>query len=135
MVMVLAVLVASITATGYADPLGPNEQLSGPALVGTLEVRQHDGDRVDIRFVGKCRGDAVSETLLQDGLLPGGLTVAEATATSLEGLRFPNAGPFGCLFKDVSGGDLIVNTVVSPTFVNTGTQITANVVLLHVVPL
>src|SRR5881396_3659385 len=35
MLVVLAVLVFGITATGYADP---TERVSGPAVVGTLDV-------------------------------------------------------------------------------------------------
>ncbi len=131
MVMVLALLVASITATGYAD-LGPTEQLSGPALVGTLTLFQVGTD-VAIQFVGKCRGNDLASPI---SLFQTDFTVATTTAKSLEGYRLIGAGPSDCLVKDGGGGeDLIVNTVVAPKFVKTGTQITANVVLLHVVPL
>lgn len=138
MVMVIAVLLVGITANGYADPLGPNERLSGPALVGTLTLAQTglDGTDTFVFFSGKCRGVVGDDGGFPLVLTLSGFTVdAGTTATSLEGvLRLPDAGPFGCLFKDASGGDLIVNTVVAPKFVNTGTVITADVVLLYVVP-
>jgi hypothetical protein len=66
--MVLAVLVVGITATGYADP--PTEQLSGPALVGTLEELPNG----TFTFNGQCTGDrevtfTATPTTTQEGLL------------------------------------------------------------------
>ncbi len=133
--VVLLVVVVSIAANGYADPLGPNERLSGPSVVGTLTLVQAGTDATVILVSGKCRGTGPIEGVdVFFNLTISGLNVATTTAKSLEGLRFPNAGPFGCLFKDASGGDLIVNTVTAGKFVNTGTVITADAVLLYVVP-
>jgi hypothetical protein len=133
--MILAALVVSITANGYADPVGPNERLSGPAVVGTLTLVQAGTDATVFIVSGKCRGTGPTNGVdVFFTVTVSGLDIATSTAKSLEGLRFPNAGPFGCLFKDTSGGDLIVNTVVPGQFVNTGSVITADVVLLYVVP-
>jgi len=135
MVMVIAVLVAGIAANGYADPLGPNERLSGPSVVGTLTLVQVGTDATIFIVSGKCRGTGPIEGVdVFFNLTISGLNIATSTAKSLEGIRFPNAGPFGCLFQDTSGGDLILHTVTAGKFVNTGTVITADVVLLYVVP-
>ena len=142
MVMVLAVLLVGITATGYGDDgfktddrddghfgLSPTEQLSGPALTGMLTVSQSGADAFVV-FFGQCRGiDVFFVTPVS------GFTVATTTARSLKGLRLIGMGPPGCLTIDGSGGeDLIVTKVQKRTFVNDGTTITAEVELLHVVP-
>jgi hypothetical protein len=141
MPMALVVLVVGITATGYAD-LGPTERLSGPALVGMLTLLQ-TGPDVQVSFTGKCRGNdssIPSQTL--ENLSLAGMT----TAQRLEGLLLLNARsastcPGQNNHQSLPSNDLIVNTVVSPTFTPTfsidGTiiLITAEAVLLFVVPL
>ena len=106
MMMVLAVLVVGITATGYADP---TERVSGPALVGTLEVIGST-----VIFDGHCKGNPATFTAT--------LTTPPA---SLEGLRFNNVG---AVCPPQPGSVVIVKNVL-----NGGSTITAKVVLLWVV--
>jgi hypothetical protein len=105
--MVLAVLVVGITATGYADP--PTEQLSGPALVGTLQVVTGD----TFTFNGQCTG--ISATFTK---------TPTTTQEGLEGLRFNN---IGSVCRHQPSGDVIVKSVI-----NDGST-SAKVVLLFVV--
>ena len=119
MLVVLAVLVVGITATGYADP---TERVSGPALVGTLSLVQTDPSLITVTFDGKCRGNGAFFSVPLSGTLP-------TTAANLAGFRLPGTGPSGCL--DATGGqDLIVKAVSK--FKSNG-AITADVVLLFVV--
>ena len=108
MLVVLAVLVVSITATGYADPLGPTEQLSGPAVVGTLEVI---GSMVN--FNGHCRGNPATFT-----------ATLSTTGGSLQGLRLNGIGD---VCRDQPSRDVIVKNVVNDV------STTPKVVLLWVV--
>jgi hypothetical protein len=110
MLVVLAVLVVGITATGYADPLGPTEQLSGPAVVGTLQV--FPGGKV--LFDGHCRGNPATFT-----------ATITTTPASLDGLRFNG---IGSVCRDQPSSDVIVKNVV-----NDRSTITPMVVLLWVV--
>jgi hypothetical protein len=125
MVMVLAVLVVGITATGYADPLGPTEQLSGPAVVGTLTVavvgNPTDGMISVSLSDGKCRGNNAPISVTLSGSLP----------TTLKDFRFRTLDPVSsvCPLQD-----LIVKAVIPSTFVSLGSAIMAKVVLLFVVP-
>ena len=75
MMMVLAVLVVVIADTGYADP---TEQLSGPAVVGTLQALS-DGT---FTFNGHCRGNPATFTATR--------------ITTPEGFRFNNIGDSVC---------------------------------------
>ncbi len=109
MMMVLAMLVVGITATGYADPL----QLSGPALVGTLEDLQNG----TFTFNGQCRGFPASFTA--------------TPIPTQEGLRFNNIGSV-CQRPNANNppppsSDVIVKNVVN------GGSTTPKVVLLWVV--
>ena len=101
MMMVLAVLVGGITATGYAD------QLSGPALVGTLQAIS-DGT---FTFNGHCRGNPA--------------TFTATPITTPDGLRFNNIGSSVC--RDQPSSDVIVKNVVNDV------STTPKVVLLWVV--
>jgi len=123
----LAVLlvVFSLAAEGQ---VGPTERLSGPALVGSVTIVQVTATDAILVFAGQCKGNAAG---FSTTLSP--FNVATTTAASLEGLRLPGQGPAGCL-SQAGGEDLIVTTVVTPKFVNTGTVLTAEAVLLFVVP-
>ncbi len=129
MLMILAVLVVSITVNGYAD-LAAAEQVSGPAVVGTLTLVQSTTGGVTVIFSGQCRGQGV----FFSQMLPAGtFTISPSTTPeSLKGLTFVGAGQSGCPAKGqpVPSNNLIVNTVVEPKFSNTGSVITAEVVLL-----
>ena len=103
MLVVLAVLVAGITATGYADP---TEQLSGPALVGSLLDLQNG----TFAFNGQCRGNPASFTA--------------TPITTPDGLRFNN---IGAVCRDQPSSDVIVKNVVNDV------STTPKVVLLWVV--
>src|SRR2546428_9257944 len=97
MLVVLAVLVVGITATGYADPLAPNEQITGPAVVGgTLTVIGNPTDvTVSVSLSnGQCRGTkGISPSGTNNGTLPNSLTLGDITAARLlEGLRFTATG-------------------------------------------
>jgi hypothetical protein len=109
MLVVLAVFVVGITATGYADPLGPTERLSGPAVVGTLVVIGST-----VTFDGHCRGNPATFT-------------ASITTTpgSLEGLRLNSIASSVC--RDQPSSDVIVKNVVNDV------STTPKVVLLWVV--
>src|SRR6266571_4565564 len=119
-VMMLTVLMAGLAAPGYAG-------LSGPAILGSLTFTQN-GLGADVVFEGQCKGNAAQFTT---NVSP--LNVATMTATSLEGLNLPGVGPSGCLSQP-GGEDLTVTSVVRPQFLNTGSVITATVVVLYVVP-
>jgi len=103
MLVVLAVLVVVIADTGYADP---NEQLSGPAVVGTLQALS-DGT---FTFNGHCRGNPA--------------TFIATPITTPVGLRFNN---IGSVCRDQPSSDVIVKNVVD------GGSTTPKVVLLWVV--
>ena len=104
MLVVLAVLVVGITATGYADP---TERVSGPALVGTLEVVTGD----TFAFDGQCRGNPATFTATR--------------ITTPEGFRFNNIGDSVC--RDQPSSNVIVKNVVNDV------STTPKVVLLWVV--
>ncbi len=118
-VMVLTVLMAGLAAPGYAG-------VSGPAIVGSLTLTQN-GPGADVVFAGQCKGNAAQFTT---NVSP--FDVATTTATSLEGLNLTGVGPSGCLSQP-GGENLTVTTVMRPQFFNTGSVITATVVLLYVV--
>jgi hypothetical protein len=125
--MVLAVLVAGITATSYADPLGPTDQVSGPAVVGTLQLIGNASD-VTVLFNGKCKGKVIEVTDAENVMLP--TTLEDITAARLlEGLRFTaTAGVSSeCPFINFN---FIVKAVSK--FMKNG-AITAEVILLYVV--
>ncbi len=107
MMMVLAVLVVGITATGYADPLGT--QVTGPAVVGTLQVIGST-----VTFDGQCRGNPATF-----------IATLTTPPASLEGLRFNDIASSVC--RDQPSRDVIVKNVI-----NDGST-TAKVVLLWVV--
>jgi len=100
MLVVLAVLVGGITATGYAD------QLSGPALVGTLQALSGG----TFTFNGHCRGNPA--------------TFTATPITTPDGLRFNN---IGSVCRDQPSSDVIVKNVVNDV------STTPKVVLLWVV--
>ena len=130
MLMVLAALVVGITANGYGDPL----QVSGPALVGTLEVIGSAGSTaVTVNFNGHCRGE-VAQIVSASSTLP---TILESlTAASLEGLPLLGVGESACPGKNdqpLPSINLIVKAVIPSKFMNTGTLVTADVVLLFVI--
>ena len=117
----LAVLLLSLAAEGQAG-------ISGPALVGALSVVQvPNTTTATFDFGGICKGTSApfSTTLT--------FTVNGATAASLEGFSLPGKGPAGCL-SQAGGEDLMVVTVVTPLFFNSGDKITAHVVILYAVP-
>jgi hypothetical protein len=116
LLMVLAVLVGGITATSYADPLGPTERVSGPALVGTL-VALSDGS---FTFNGQCRG------------FPANFTATPTTPGGLEGLRFNGISSSTCSGQNENNPPQPSNDVIVKNVVNDGTT-TAKVVLLWVV--
>ena len=122
----LAVLlvVFSLAAEGQ---VGPTERLSGPALVGSVTIVQVTATDAILVFAGQCKGNAAgfSTTLA--------FTVSGATAADLEGFSLPGQGPLGCL-SQAGGENLQVVTVVTPLFFNSGDRITAQVVILYVVP-
>ena len=126
MLMVLAALVGGITANGYADPLGP--QVTGPAVVGTLTFVQTDSS-VTVLFDVKCRGNVATFSVPFSGSLP-------TTAANLEGVLLPGVGISACPGKNdqpVPSDNLIVKAVIPSKFMNTGTLVTADVVLLFVI--
>ena len=106
MMMVLAVLVVVIADTGYADP---TEQLSGPAVVGTLQALS-DGT---FTFNGHCRGNPATFT-----------ATLSTTGGSLQGLRLNGIGD---VCRDQPSRDVIVKNVVNDV------STTPKVVLLWVV--
>jgi hypothetical protein len=129
MLMVLAVLVAGITATGYAD-LAAAEQVSGPGVVGTLTLVQSTAGGVTVIFSGQCRGKGA---FFAQTLPAGTFTISPSTTPeSLKSLTFVGTGQAGCPGngQPVPSNNLFVNTVVEPKFNNTGSVITAEVVLL-----
>jgi hypothetical protein len=133
MLMVFAVLMAGATVNGHAD-LAAAEQVSGPAVVGTLTLVQNTSGGVTAIFSGQCRG---KDAFFAQTLPAGTFTISPSTTPgSLKGLTFVGAGQAGCPAngQPTPSNNLIVNTVVEPKFNNTGTVITADeVVLLHVV--
>jgi heme A synthase len=121
MLVVLAVLVGGITATGYADPL----QITGPAVVGgTLTVavvgNPTDGMISVSLSDGKCKGNDAPISVTLPGNLP----------TTLEDFRFRTEGPVS---SECPLRDLIVKAVNPSTFVSLSGAIMAKVVLLFVV--
>src|SRR5712691_11893786 len=116
----LAVLLLSLAAEGQAG-------VSGPALVGALSIRQVDTSNALFEFAGTCKGKTApfSTTLA--------FTVSGATAADVEGFLLPGQGPLGCL-SQAGGENVQVITVVAPLFFNSGDRITAQVVILYVVP-
>jgi hypothetical protein len=125
-VMVLTMLMAELVATACGNSLALGQQVSGPALVGPLVIRQVDQNGA-VSFAGICKGQPASFSLT---LSP--FSVAGQTAASVEGLILPGVGPAGCLSTN-GGENLVVTTVITPKFTNDGTLITADVVLLYVV--
>jgi hypothetical protein len=131
MLVVLAVIVVGITATGYADP---NEQLSGPAVVGTLTVSSSDS-MFAVTFDGNCRGKAASKAFSGASVvtLPDAIpNLAAITAPKLlEGLRiqWPVQVSTECPLQN-----LIVKAVMPSKFMPITNGIMADVVLLFVVP-
>src|SRR5438445_6364315 len=134
--VVLAVLVAGITATGYADP---TEQITGPAVVGgTLTVVGNPTDvTVSVSLSnGQCRGTkGISPSGTNNGTLPNSLTLGDITAARLlEGLRFTVTGGASL---DCPLIDLIVKAAVPSKFMIMNTNgvitVTDEVVLLFVV--
>jgi len=124
MLMVCALLVAGITSTGYADP---NEQITGPAVVGMLTLVQTGTSVMVSLSGGKCRGNvaAINPILLSISL--------PTTAEGLRGLVLPGSGPSRCL-DEAGGQDLIVKAVNPSTIQTTANSfIMADVVLLFVV--
>ena len=107
MLAVLAVLVFGITATGYADP---TERVSGPAVVGTLDVIGST-----VIFNGHCRGILATFTATFS-TFPG----------SLEGLRLEGIGQTVCPPQPS-------NVVIVKNVMNGGSTTNAKVVLLWVV--
>jgi hypothetical protein len=134
MLMVLAVLMVGITATGYADP---TERVSGPALVGTLQLIGNASDvTVQVTFNGHCRGEVAQFPAGTTADLP--TTLGSLTAANLQGLPLPGVGVFACPGKKdqpVPSDNLIVKAVMMPSkFMNTGSPVTAEVALLFVLP-
>ena len=117
----LAVLLLGLAAEGQAG-------VSGPALVGALSITQvPNTSNALFEFAGICKGKTApfSTTLT--------FTVSGATAADVEGFSLPGQGPAQCL-SQAGGEDVQVVTVVTPLFSNMGDKITANVVILYVVP-
>ena len=117
----LAVLLLSLAAEGQAG-------VSGPALVGALSITQvPNTSNALFEFAGICKGKTApfSTTLT--------FTVSGATAADVEGFSLPGQGPAQCL-SQAGGEDVQVVTVVTPLFFNSGEKITAQVVILYVVP-
>jgi hypothetical protein len=128
LLMVLAVLVVGLTATGYADPLLPGEQVTGPAVVGSLSFVQTDST-IAVTFNIKCRGVDKTFAVSITGPLP-------ITAEELQGLRFNGVGPTACPGQQdqpVPGNDLIVKAVAPGTFQILNGTPTVHAVLLFVV--
>jgi len=122
MLVVLAVLVVGITAIGYAD------QVSGPAVVGTLTFVQTDSS-VTVLFDVKCRGNVATFSVPFSGSLP-------TTAANLEGVLLPGVGISACPGKNdqpVPSDNLIVKAVMPSKFTPITNGIMADVVLLFVV--
>ena len=131
MMMVLAMLVVGITATGYADPLAPTEQITGPAVVGTLTVRGNSTDvTVMVDFNGKCRGKDDNPVAFTgvSATLP--TSLGSLTAGDLVGVRITKTGGAS---SECPLTNLIVKAVNPSTFVPVGSEIMAEVVLLFVV--
>ncbi|HZC81185.1 MAG TPA: hypothetical protein VE222_05610 [Nitrospiraceae bacterium] len=148
MLMALVVLVVGITAPGYGDDDhddGKNHhvekflRLSGPAIEGTLTFTNTGA----VVFMGtKCNG-VDSNPFISTNV--SGFTVDKTTTAKdvevlfvLQGVSSSGFPPTGCLRTDQTVGDtitLIVVDVKRQTFVNNnGAFITADVVLLQVVP-
>jgi hypothetical protein len=153
MLMVLAVLLVGITATGYGDDgsktddhddgkkhlgLGPTERLSGPALVGTLTLVQLTPDDTFVAFSGTCEVIPPESLFFTDDLTvaKGSFVTVPTTAKSLKGLRLIREWPSGCPVNDLGGEDAIVVDVKRRMFAYDGISMTASadVVLLRVVP-
>jgi hypothetical protein len=132
--MLVAVIVVGITSTGYADP---NEQVTGPAVVGTLTVSGSSGSSIVSVSLssGQCRGTKGILFSGASGTLLGGHTMADVISDPklLEGLRLIGQGPPGCL-NEFGGQDLIVKAVAPGTFqITFGTTIMVDAVLLFIV--
>jgi hypothetical protein len=126
--LAMLLLLFSLAAEGQTG-LGPNERVSGPALVGPVTIMQVDTTNANFVFAGHCKGNPAPFSIT---LSPFDVAAA-TTAASLEGLRLPRQGPAGCL-SQAGGEDVIVVTVVTPKFVNTvAGLILAEVVILYVV--
>jgi len=119
----LAVLLLGLAAEGQAG-------VSGPALVGSVTIMQVP-NTTDATFVfaGQCKGNAATFSIILSNF-----NVSGVTAANLEGLSLPGQGPAGCL-SQAGGENVTVVTVVTPKFTNTqGVLVTAEVVILYVVP-
>jgi hypothetical protein len=127
--LAMLLLLFSLAAEGQSG-LGPNERVSGPALVGPVTIMQVvNTTNANFVFAGHCKGNPAPFSIT---LSPFDVAAA-TTAASLEGLRLPRQGPAGCL-SQAGGEDVIVVTVVTPKFVNTvAGLILAEVVILYVV--
>lgn len=114
--------------SGIALAGGPNpgtfdgEQMSGPALVGTITL-----DGITASFSGNCKGKPVSVSV------PFAVDLAAVQQEFIEGYRLPASELVGdCGTASGDEFDIIVNTVIK--FSKETWAVNANVVAMFVVP-
>jgi hypothetical protein len=125
MPMFLALAIALWPITVYAggeEPPTDAEKQIGPAIVGTITLTG-----TTAQFVGTCKG---KDVLL--GPVPLVLDLSQFQESQLVNRRITDAGPAGCL-SAAGGEDLIINTITKFMRFD-GTLVSADVVLLFVVP-
>lgn len=124
----MSILIFGIASNGYPsfkEPPGGTERLTGPAVVATISASYDSGNQTVTAVIsGHCKGvDVVLPSTFQyRGYFD------RVTAADLEDMRISGA-QLAC--NGYVPVDLIINTVNK--FTNTGTMITADVILLGVV--
>lgn len=126
--ILMFILVFGIVSNGYSslkEPPTGTERLTGPAIVATVSASYNSlTNEVTAVISGYCKGEDV--ILSSTFLVLGGFNTV--TAADIEDMRIPGA-QLAC--NGYVPVDLIINTVSK--FTNTGTMITADVILLGVV--
>src|SRR5260370_34123263 len=113
--LAMLLLLFSLVAEGQSG-LGPNERVSGPALVGPVTIMQVvNTTNANFVFAGNCKGNPAPFSIT---LSPFDVAAA-TTAASLESLRLPRHGPAGGLTQ-AGGEEVMAVRVVTPKCIKTG---------------